>query len=84
VRIRLEDLRFPPNVSAGMNYLELASLAYRLRATTEEVEPIRVQALADGTYRIEDGRHRVVAHLIAGRPDVPAVVSRSAQTRTGS
>lgn len=74
-RIRLEDLRLPPNVPAGMNYLLVGHLAYHLRATTEDVAPITVQNLRDGTYRVSDGRHRYVAHLIAGRPDINATVT---------
>lgn len=74
MRVRLEDLRLPPNVPAGMNFLLLGHFAYQLRATTEDLDPITVERLADGSFRITDGRHRAVAALIAGRPDVPAVV----------
>jgi ParB-like chromosome segregation protein Spo0J len=74
VQVRLEDLRLPPNVPAGMNFLQLGHYAYLLRATNENLDPIVVEALQDGTYRITDGRHRAIAALIAGRPHVAAVV----------
>jgi len=74
VRIRLEDLRFGPNPPGGMNTLVLMSLAYRLRSTTEDPEPIEVTQ-EDGGWRVHDGRHRAVAALIAGRSDVLARVS---------
>jgi hypothetical protein len=73
-RVRVEDLRLPANVAAGMNALRLCALAYRLRATTDEPEgPIEVTREADGTWRIHDGRHRYIAAVIAGRPDVLCV-----------
>jgi hypothetical protein len=57
-----------------MNALRLCALAYRLRATTDEPEgPIEVTREADGTWRIHDGRHRYIAAVIAGRPDVLCV-----------
>lgn len=74
VQVRLEDLRLPPNVPAGMNFLQLGHFAYLLRATNEDLDPVTVEALPDGTYRLTDGRHRAIAALIAGRPHVSAVV----------
>jgi hypothetical protein len=75
-RVRFEDLRFPPNVPAGMNVLELMAYAYEAKATTEDQEPIEVEQLEDGTYRLTDGRHRALGCLIAGRPDVLAVLGQ--------
>lgn len=87
MRVRLEDLRFGPNPPAGMNPLVLMAMAYRLRSTTEDLDPIEVTADGDG-WRIHDGRHRAVAALIAGRPDVLAEaydpgVSPGACSRSG-
>lgn len=62
-----------------MNYLKLGHLAYTLRSTNTDPEPIQVQPLTDGTYRITDGRHRAIAALIAGRPDVLAVACKETQ-----
>lgn len=72
-RARIEDVRLPANVPAGCNYLVLGSLAYMLRATTEDPEPVEVELEADGSWRVCDGRHRYLAAVIAGRPDVLCV-----------
>jgi hypothetical protein len=69
-RIRLEHLRFPANIPAGMNPLVLMSLVYKLRSSSDDPEPIEVYRELDNTWRVHDGRHRAVAALIAGRPDV--------------
>ena len=69
-RVRVENLRLPANVPAGMNPLVLLSLAYRLRSSTEDVEPITVRATSDNVFQVVDGRHRFVAHVIAGRSEV--------------
>jgi hypothetical protein len=55
-----------------MNALKLMHYAYQLRAGTEEPidGPPQVTAERDGTWRIHDGRHRAIAHIIAGRPDI--------------
>jgi hypothetical protein len=74
VEVRIEDLRLPPNVPAGMNYLLLGFFAYQLRATNKSLEPILVERVGDGSFRITDGRHRAIAALIAGRPSVDAVI----------
>lgn len=78
-RVRVEHLRIKPNVSAGMNFLRLAALAYLLRGTTEEPEP-PIEVVEDGTggWRVEDGRHRFFAAVVAGRPDVLCVVRQPA------
>ena len=76
-RIRLEKLLFKPNDIAGMNPLVIMSEAYYYRSGTLDGEPIVVRR--DGeNYRIMDGRHRVMASMIAGRPDVLAVIEDKA------
>ncbi len=70
-RVRIEDLLLPPNLPAGMDVLTLLSLAALLRKTTEDPEPVLVQR-EQSHWRISDGRHRAIAALIAGRPDVLA------------
>jgi hypothetical protein len=68
-RVPIEDLRFGPNPPAGMNPLVLMSLTYRLKATREDPAPVLVQRDGDG-WRVTDGRHRALAAMVAGRPDV--------------
>lgn len=72
-RVRIEDLRLGANPPAGMNVLKLMHYAYWLRSQTADLEPIVVTPDAGGSWRVHDGRHRAVAALIAGRPDVLAV-----------
>jgi hypothetical protein len=70
-RVPLEDIRFPEPVAAGMNYLTLGSLAHMMRATNEDPPPVVVTKEPNGGgFRIVDGRHRVVAAMIAGRKDI--------------
>lgn len=72
-RIRLDRVLFPKPVPAGCNYLLIAALALRYRSTNEDVEPILVTREGH-YYRITDGRHRVMASIIAGRRRVLATV----------
>lgn len=69
-RVPVEDVRLPKNVSAGCNLGVVASLWHTLRATTEDPPPVGVTREPDGTWRISDGRHRFLAAVMAGRPDV--------------
>lgn len=71
MRIRLEDIRLGPNVSAGMNFMLVGVLAYKLRTSVADLPPIRVRQIGDH-WQIIDGRHRVVAAMIAGRRDILA------------
>jgi hypothetical protein len=70
-RVRVEQLRFGPNPTAGMNPMVLMHFAYYMRASTIDLEPIQVTREFGG-WRIHDGRHRALAAMIAGRPDVLA------------
>jgi hypothetical protein len=76
-RANLEDVRLCPNITAGMNLLVVASLAYMMRTSREDPPPVSVSP-EDGVWRLHDGRHRLVAAMIAGRPDV--LCERTAQT----
>lgn len=49
------------------------SLTYMLRSNVNDPEPIVVKQEGEN-FRIMDGRHRAVAAMIAGRPDVLAVL----------
>jgi hypothetical protein len=69
-RASIEDVRLPRNVSAGCNFLKLGAYAHQLRGTTEDLDPVVVAREPDGSWRIVDGRHRFLAAVIAGRPDV--------------
>lgn len=69
--VRLDRLLFPEPVSAGMNVLVVASFTLRYRGTNEHLDPIRLDREGDN-FRIADGRHRVVASIMAGRKEILA------------
>lgn len=72
-RIRLERLLLVKPVSAGLNPYVIMSLAYMYRSSNDDAPPIRVTR--EGRYyRVSDGRHRVIASIMAGRRRVLAVV----------
>lgn len=70
-RIPIERLRLLPNIPAGMCPYTLLGLVPKLRKTDQDHDPILVRGDGDG-WRILDGRHRFVASVIAGRPDILA------------
>lgn len=73
--VPITRLHFKPNVPAGMDPCVLLGLVPRMRRTTEDYEPIRVErssCCTDGCWTVHDGRHRWVAAVIAGRQTVLA------------
>jgi hypothetical protein len=72
-RVAIDGLLFPHPVPAGMNPYVLMSLAYAMKTTHEPVgPPIVVAREFGGRFRIVQGRHRVVASMMAGRDWVEA------------
>jgi hypothetical protein len=76
LRIPLENVLIRENIPAGMNFLLLGALAYKLRSSRADLEPIVVRLVYPNSglplYEILDGRHRFIAAVIAGRMDVLA------------
>ena len=72
-RVPIEHVRLPRNVAAGCNFLKIGAYAHLLRGTTEDLEPVVVAFEAKESWRLVDGRHRYLAAVIAGRPDVLCV-----------
>lgn len=70
MRIPLQYLRILPNITAGANPLVIMSLAYMMRSNNSDPPPIIVHRNSDTDYTIIDGRHRFIAAIIAGRPDI--------------
>jgi hypothetical protein len=68
-RVRVEDILLKPNIPAGCNPLVLMSLAHLLRSTDQDPDPVKVRR-DGGRWRVSDGRHRFLAAVVAGRPDV--------------
>jgi hypothetical protein len=48
------------------------SLAHMYRSTTDGAPPVEVRDLGNGYWLVLDGRHRYLASVIAGRPDLLA------------
>lgn len=76
-RAPVERLHFKPNVPAGMNPFVLMGMVPLLKGSTEDHDPIEVapsECCSSGCWVVHDGRHRWIASVIAGRPDVLSVV----------
>jgi hypothetical protein len=72
VRVPLDRLLLKPNIPAGANILVVASLAHMYRSPTDDAPPVEVCDLGNGYWLVLDGRHRFLASVIAGRPDLLA------------
>jgi ParB-like chromosome segregation protein Spo0J len=67
-RVAIDGLLFPHPTPRGMNPFVLMSLAHEMRQHRDPVgPPILVAQELGGRFRIVNGRHRVVASMIAGR-----------------
>lgn len=73
VFIALAALRFSRRPGNGVCPHQVEELRIQIE-NGAEIEPIRVNALGDGTYTIKDGRHRVQAHIAAGFSEILAFV----------
>ncbi len=70
-RVRIDKLLFKEPVTAGLNLGRICIFAEIMRTSNED--PGAVLLRPEGEYfRIMDGRHRVVAAMMAGRKDVLA------------
>jgi hypothetical protein len=72
VRIPLHRLLFPDNMPAGLDLAVVGLWVCYFRKTAKPCEP-PIEVVPEGFYwRIRDGRHRVMAAMIAGRFDIDA------------
>jgi hypothetical protein len=71
--ISLDRILYPDPVAAGMDIYTLASLTKWYRCANDHTTPITVTTEGD-YYRLNDGRHRAVASMMAGRKQVLAEV----------
>jgi hypothetical protein len=60
-------------IPAGMSVLVMCAVAERLRNTHEQITPVQVRRQDDGGWLLVEGRHRWLAHWIAGRPLIRCV-----------
>ena len=74
-RLPLHEIVLKPNVPAGMDFAVLGGLAAMMRKTRKDPPPIEVSPLPCGHWQLEDGRHRYMGAVIAGRPDVLATLA---------
>jgi hypothetical protein len=65
--VDIELILFKKNVPAGMNPLSIMYFAFLYRSSNEDMDPVELIKLRNGYYRLDDGRHRTVGSLIAGR-----------------
>jgi hypothetical protein len=72
VRVPISRLVLKDNIPAGASVYVLASLVLLYRHTTDDAPPVEVRDLGNGFWRVLDGRHRFLASVIAGRPDLLA------------
>lgn len=74
IMVPLDAVVFGPNVPAGMDWAVIGLWVCRFRKTAEGCDPrIAVTAIADtGLWRVTDGRHRVIAAIMAGRTEIEA------------
>ena len=63
--LTIECLRFSRKKRRGVSPKRVEELRQKLEAG-EDIFPILVSELHDGTYVVSDGRHRIEAHLKAG------------------
>lgn len=76
VLVPLHNLVFKPNMPAGLDWAVIGMWVVRFRKTPQPCDPpIEISHISETEFwRIEDGRHRVVAAMIAGRTHIDAVV----------
>lgn len=77
-RVPIENLRFKVAITAGMSPYTLLGLVPLLRKTSQDHDPIEVTPPCGscGVRTVLDGRHRWVASVLAGRPDVLAELTK--------
>lgn len=70
--VPIDRLVLKEPVPAGLDPYRLLSLVPLLRDSTKDHDPILIRPLRSGFFRIVDGRHRVIAAVMAGRTHVLA------------
>lgn len=69
----IDQLRFTAKKRRGISPKRVEELRQALEEG-DDIRPIRVHALGDGTYIVKDGRHRIKAHIAAGLASIAAMV----------
>ncbi len=79
VWVAIEALRFGRRFGGGVCQHRVEEMRTQIEEGME-MHPIRVNALGDGTYTIKDGRHRTMAHIIAGFSQILAYIENLPDT----
>jgi len=73
MRVPINLILFPEPVTAGMDLDTLVILSRLMRRSNEDPSPVVLRPERK-FYTLTDGRHRVVAAMMAGRKDVLAEI----------
>lgn len=76
-QVPIDRLVLKEPVPAGMNPYVLLGMVPLLRGSTKDHDPILIRPLRSGFYRVLDGRHRMIASVMAGRTHVLAELDTS-------
>ena len=76
--VALEDIRISKKRTRGISDRRVDEIIDEIESG-REMHPIRLSQLHDGTYTVEDGRHRVTAHRILGFGFIEALVENSTE-----
>lgn len=71
--IAVEAIRFVRKFGGGVCRHRVEELRVQLE-NGADMEPIRVNALGDGTFTVKDGRHRAQAYIAAGYSQILAYI----------
>lgn len=71
--LRMESLRLTKKKRRGICPHRIEVLRMALERG-EDIPPIRVNYMGDGTFMVKDGRHRIGAHQTAGMTQIWAIV----------
>jgi hypothetical protein len=73
----LSTARLPLNRIVVREIGRIATFVHLMEASGEDIDPlITVRPLDDGYYEVENGHHRFIAYLVAGRAAIPCVIVR--------
>lgn len=70
--VPLHQILFGPNVPAGIDWAILGLWTCQFRKTAQPCEPPILVAAEGDYWRLKDGRHRVIAAIMAGRTAIEA------------
>lgn len=79
VWVTIDMLRFERRFGGGVCRHRVEQMRMQIEKGVE-MRPIRINALEDGTFTIKDGRHRAMAHIVAGFSQILAYIENLPDT----